>query len=104
MAVAVEHQSNAGGERRAVDVIREAADARRTAAPDRQIENLFGDLGHAVENRAAPGEHDSRVQALLVARAPDLVPYQMKNLLRPRLKDLRQNAPRHHARLAAADA
>jgi hypothetical protein len=40
-------------------VIGQAADAARAAAPDGQVENLLGDLGHAVENRAAAGEHDS---------------------------------------------
>ena len=44
------------------------------------------------------------LSALLVAGAPDLVPHQMEDFLGARLEDLRQDAPRHHARLAAADA
>ncbi len=36
---------------------------------------------------------------LLVAGPADLVPHQVEDLLGPRLEDLRQDAPRHHARL-----
>ena len=104
VAVAVQHQPDAGRERRAVHVIGQAADAGRTAAADRQIEDLLGDLGHAVENRAAAGQHDPGVEALLVAGAADLVPHQVEDLLGARLQNLRQDAARHHARLAAADA
>src|SRR5262249_14511226 len=102
VAIAVEHQPDAGGERRAVDVIRQPADVARTAAPDREIENLLGDLRHAVEDRAAAGQHDAGVEALLVAGAADLVPHQMEDLLGARLQDLGQDAPRHDPRLAAA--
>src|SRR5262249_31177211 len=69
VAIAVEPQPDAGGERRAVDVIRQPADVARTAAPDREIENLLGDLRHPVEDRAAAGQHDAGVEALLVAGA-----------------------------------
>ena len=100
----VQHQPDAGRKRRAVDVIGQAADAGRAAAADRQVEDLLGDLRHAVEHRAAAGQHDARVERLLVAGAADLVPDQVEDLLGARLQDLRQDAARHHARLAAADA
>src|SRR3954469_20466928 len=85
-------------------MIGEAADVSRTAAAYRQIEYLFGDFRHAVENRAAAGEHDPGIQALLVAGGANFVPDQVKDFLGAGLKDFRQNPPRHHPRLAAADA
>ena len=86
------------------DVVGEAADAGGRAAPDRQIEDLLGDLGHAVEQRAAAGEHEAGVERLLVAGLADLVPHQMEDLFGARLQDVAQDAPRHDARPAAADA
>ena len=47
---------------RTADVIGEAANANRHASPDRQIENLFRDFRHALENGAAASEDDARVQ------------------------------------------
>ena len=44
------------------------------------------------------------VERFLVARASNFVPHLMEDLLGARLKDLRQHAPRHQPRLAAADA
>ena len=58
------------------------------AAADRQVEDLLGDLRHALEDRAAAGQHDAGVERLLVARAPDLVPHQVEDLLGARLQDL----------------
>ena len=46
--VGVHHQPDGRGERRIVDVVGETADARRHAAPDRQVEDLLGDLRHAL--------------------------------------------------------
>src|SRR5437588_6705367 len=72
IAKRVQRQPDARRERRAVDVIGQAADARRASAANWQIENLLGDLRHALENGAAAGEHDAGVEALLVAGAADL--------------------------------
>src|SRR5204863_246061 len=47
---------------------------------------------------------DARIETLLVAGAPDLVPDEMEDFFSSRLQNLGQNPPRHHARLAAADA
>ena len=55
----IQHDANRRGEHRAVHVIGQPADADRTAAPNRQVEDLLGDLRHALENRAAAGQHDS---------------------------------------------
>ena len=85
-------------------MIGEAADAGRATAADRQIENLLGDFGHPVEHRPAAGQHHARLQALLEPGPPDLVPHDVKDLLGARLKNLGQDAARHHARLPAADA
>src|SRR5439155_21169235 len=87
VAVRVQRQPDAGRERRAVHVIGQTADAGRAATANRQIENLLGDLGHAVEDRAAAGQHNSRVQAPFIAGAADLVPDEMKDFLGARLKD-----------------
>ena len=85
-------------------MIGQAADAGRTPPPDGQVENLLRDLRYAVEDRAAARQHDSRVQAPLVAGPSDLVPHQVEDFLGARLQNLRQDAPCHHARLAPADA
>ena len=77
---------------------------RRAPAPDRQVEDLLGDLGQAVEDGAAAGEHDARVERLLVAGVPDLVPHQVEDLLGPRLQHLGEDASAHDARPPAADA
>src|SRR5512139_1247975 len=78
-------------------MVREAADAGRTAAADRQIEDLLGDLRQPFEDRAAAGDDDAGVERLVVAGAPDLVPQQVENLLGPRLEDFGQDPPGHHA-------
>src|SRR5258708_29402811 len=39
VAIAIEHEPDARRERRTVDVVRQSADARRTSAADRQIQN-----------------------------------------------------------------
>src|SRR5688572_6258290 len=104
IAMRVEHQPDRCGKRRAVHVIGQTAHAHRASAADRQIENLLGDLGHAFQNRPAAGHDDSGVQRFLVARAPNLVPLQVEDLLRARLQDLGQDAPRHQSRLPSANA
>src|SRR5206468_3635117 len=71
IAICVQRESDSGRERRAVHVIREPADASGTSAADRQVENLLCHLRHAVEDRAAAGEHDARVEAFLVPCATD---------------------------------
>src|SRR2546428_42566 len=104
IAIAVQRQPAAGGERRAVDVIRQAAHASRTSPANREIENLFRDLGHTVEDGAAARQHDAGIEALLVAGAPDLVPHKMEDLLGARLKNFSEDSTSHHAGFAAADA
>src|SRR5688572_28784787 len=104
IAVRIEDHANRRRKDRTVHVIGKAADAERAAAADRQIEDLLGDLGHPFEDGAATSEDDARVQRLLEAGAPDFVPHEMECLLRAGLEDLRQDLPRHDARLATADA
>ena len=104
IAVDVDDEPDRRGERRVVDVIRQPADAFGRGPANRQIEDLFGDLGHAFEHRAAAGQHDAGVERLLVAGASDLVPEQVADFLGARLQDLRQHAPRHRPRSAAGDA
>src|SRR5688572_18900605 len=104
VAVRIEDQPHRRGERRAVDVIGKAPDANGTAAPDRQVEDLLGNLGHPLEDRPAAGQHDAGVERLLVTGAPDLVPDEVEDLLRARLENLREDPPRHQPRLPAADA
>ncbi len=91
-------------ERRVADVVGQPAEARRRAAPHGQVEDLLGDLGHAVEVGAAAGQHDAGVERLLVARAVNLVPHEVEHLLGARLQHLRQDPPRHRAGRPAADA
>ena len=85
-------------------VIGQPADTGRRAASNRQIEDLFRDLGGAVEQRSAAGEDKAGVERLFVARFADLVPHQMEDLFGARLKDVGQDAPRHDPRPPAADA
>src|SRR5690606_33620049 len=83
------------------------ADARRVgghAAPHRQVEDLLGDLGQAVERGAAARAHDAGVQRVAAAGLANLVPPQVAYLLGPRLEDLREDAPGHQARTAPAHA
>src|SRR5205823_13777858 len=72
--------------RRAVYMIGQAADAGGTPPANREIENLLGHLRHAVENRATAGEDDARIETLLVAGAPDLVPDEMEDFFSSRLQ------------------
>src|SRR5687767_2851934 len=103
-AMRVHAESHRGRERRAVHVIGESADAFRRRAPHGEIKNLFRDLRHALEHRAAAREDDAGVELLLVAGAADLVPEQMADLFGPRLQDLRHHAPGHRPRPPAGDA
>src|SRR5258707_486510 len=50
VAVTVEHEADAGRERRAVHVVGATAHAGRRAAADPQIEDLLSDLRHAVDD------------------------------------------------------
>ena len=52
MAMCVCAQADGGGERRIVDVIGQSADALGRRPAHRQVKNLLGDLGHALEQRA----------------------------------------------------
>src|SRR5438034_5854443 len=94
IAVSVERQPDTGREGRAVDVIGQAAHTNRTAAANRQIENLLGNFRHTVENGASSGQHDSGVETLFIARAPDFVPDEMENFFGARLKDFGEDAAR----------
>src|SRR5688572_23550090 len=59
IAMRIEHQPDRCRKLRAVDVIRQSADANRASAANGQIEDLFGNLRHPLENRSAAGEHDA---------------------------------------------
>jgi hypothetical protein len=104
MLMSVHHQPHRGRKRRAADVVGEPADAGRRAPADRQVEDLLGNLGHALQYRATAGQNDARIERLLVAGAANLVPHEVEDLLRARLQDLREDSPRHHPRPAAAHA
>src|ERR1044071_10334038 len=95
----VENEPHRWGEGRTAGVIGQPANLHRRAAANRQIEDLLRDLRHPFENRAAAGEDDARVERLLVTRAADLIPGEMKDLLGARLQNLGEDAPRHQARL-----
>src|SRR6185503_6456354 len=74
-AMRVDAEADRGGERGIVHVVGESADDRlRRGTAHRQVEDLFGDLGHALEHGAAAGEHDPGVQRLLIAGAANLIP------------------------------
>jgi hypothetical protein len=71
--------------------------------PDRQIENLFGDF--RMPSRIAPlPVRTIPGSGSFVAGAANLIPDKMENLLGAWLKNLGQNAARHHSGLPAADA
>src|SRR5262245_11803911 len=69
--VRIQTEPDRSCEDRAAHVICQPPDADGGAPPDGQIENLFGDFRHALENRAAAGEHDAGVERLLIAGALD---------------------------------
>src|SRR3954464_1318837 len=87
VAVRIQHHTDRRREHGTAHVVRQSADAHRQPAPDRQIENLFADLRHALENRATAGEDDARVQRLLVAGPADLVPHEVEDFFRSGLQD-----------------
>src|SRR4051812_2654320 len=101
--MAVHHQPDCGGKGGAVDVIGQSADPNRRPAANRQIENLFSDLGDSFQHGATAGQHDSRVQRLFKSGAANLVPEQMEDLFSTRLQDLGQNSPGHDPRLSPAN-
>src|SRR6185503_19641459 len=101
--VRVHHEAHGRRALGRVDVIHQAAGAGRRAAPDREIEDLLGDLGHPLEVGAAAGEHEAGVERAIAAGVADLVPEEMEDLLGARLQDLGEHAARHQPRLAAAD-
>src|SRR5688572_23685554 len=68
--VRVHHEPDCRRIGRTVDVIRESPDAGWTSAADRQIEDLLGDLRHALEHRPAAGQDDPGVQRPVEPRAP----------------------------------
>ena len=45
-------------------MIGQAPDTGRAAAPDWQIEDLFRDFRHAVEDRPAAGQRDTGIETL----------------------------------------
>src|SRR5688572_17438796 len=104
MPLRVQPQSHSRGELRIADVVGEAANADRHPAPDREIEDLLSKLGHSLENCTASGQHDARVERLLVSGAPNLIPHLVTNLLSARLQNLRQHTPRHESRLSSTHA
>src|SRR5689334_5736936 len=99
IALRVQHQPHRRRKLRIGDVIGQPAHTRGTSPPDRQIENLLRNLGHALEDGASSGEHDAGVQRSLVPGAADLIPNLVKNFFGARLEDFRQHPARHQARL-----
>src|SRR5512137_686264 len=98
---AVEDEPHGRGEVGGRDAVDEAADAAGIAAPDRQVEDLLGDLFEAFEEGRAAGQHDAGVQRLVVAHALDVGVDQAEDLLGPRLDDVGQELARQHPGLAA---
>src|SRR5687767_7588321 len=104
ISLRVQHQSDSRRELGIAYVIGEAADTDRQPAPDGEIEDLLGKLGHPLENGPASRQHDAGVERLLVTRPADLIPHLVANLLRTGLQNFRQHTPRHEPRLSPADA
>ena len=102
--VLLEDEPDGRCEFRVADVILQSAHSHRQTSPNRQIEDLLRDLGHPLEDRAASRQDYARIERFLVSGPADLVPGLVKDLLRARLKNLRQHAARHQARFSAADA
>src|SRR5690606_1154533 len=83
----------AGGVHRVGDLLDEAA-GEPERPPDARLdaEHLLRELGRAGDERAAAGEDHARREVPPVARALDLDPYDLHDLLEPRLDDLRERA------------
>src|SRR6188768_3649370 len=88
VVMGVDHDADRRGEYRIADVIGESTDALGRRATHRQVEDLFGDLGHALEQGRPTGQDDAGVERLLVPGPANLIPQQMADLFRPRLQDL----------------
>ena len=62
MSGGIQHEADRGRERGIADVVGEPADTDRRTAPDGQVENLLGDLGHAFELRPSACQHQAGVE------------------------------------------
>src|SRR5256714_6271154 len=100
----MENEPDAGRVHRARHHVDEPADRQRHAEPNRQVEDLLGELGHALEHGRPPGDDDSRREDVLVARARHLARHQREDLFHTRLDDLGEDVSRQDARASAADA
>src|SRR5690242_7575299 len=100
---AVERQPDAGGVRRALHDLGEAADVAGDAAPHRLVEDRLRKLRHTLHDRAATGHHHASRRRVLKAGAGQLARDEREDLLDARLDDLRQHLPRQLPRLASTD-
>src|SRR6187402_1689542 len=59
IAMRVKSDANRRSKDRTADVVGQATDTNRNPSPNRQVEDLLGDLGHSFEDGAATSQHDS---------------------------------------------
>src|SRR5207245_49573 len=88
---------------RALDHVRQPADADRHPAAHGLIEDALGELGDSFHDRRATRDDDARRRRVLEPGPGELARHQGEDLLDARLDDLREELPRQLPRLAAAD-
>jgi len=69
----------------------------------RRIKNLFGDLGHAMKQCSAAGQHHATRELSLPTSVFDLIGDVHQNFFRTRLKDVAKNLSRQLSRRASTD-
>jgi hypothetical protein len=99
----VQRQADRGRIHRTLDHVGEPADAERRAPAHGLIEHGLRELRHALEDRGAARDDDTRRRRVLDAGAPQLAGDEGEDLLDARLDDLREHLARELAGLAAAD-
>src|SRR5574342_189068 len=99
-ARAVQRQAHTGGIDRALDHVREPADARGQPSPHGQVEDLFDQLRHALHERGAARDDDSRRGGVLEPGLGEVAGDESEDLLSARLDDLGKDLARQLARRA----
>ena len=82
---------------------RQAPDPGGRSTPHGHVEDLLGDLRHALEDGPPARQHHAAVEAAVEAGAPDLGQGELADLLRPRLEHVAQHLAGHDPGLAPSD-
>src|SRR5215217_774347 len=95
-AISKQRETCSSSPRRTLDVFNQPTEAISFGISNshRRIKNLFGDFGHAMQQRAAPGQHDAARKLSLPTRVFDLIGDVHQHFFSTRLKDVTQDLPR----------